>query len=578
MAQLYRIINKSTLEETSDTLLKVGTVEYSNPSPALLHKLGYWPLGEVQEEPEAEDGYKVFDDGYAYKDDGDGGKVVTRTYRKLRIVDPGYPQIERNQVIAVDRWDETDTEYIHVVEVYDIVDEKPDIDESAYKMKEKTWELDAENKRKVAHYVYVRKVDGAPALEEGQEFVEDYWIYTTDEETGEEIFKRQFKIMNVVRNTPELQDGEVIDYDWFEDDEETNTRTFFYKVVKVVDNPPTLAENQEIVDRWPEYDEETNTRTWKYRVRTTIDNPPTLEEGQEIVDRWIEDNPDEGTRTWHYEVRKVVDNRPDLAENEHIEAEWWDDDGVTRIHRYEVHRYIDEAPVLAEGQDIMSDHWDVDNTDPYFIVHTRVYEVRNFVDAGAPELDEAHFVYADYWNDDGVNYTHVYDVWELKDDPRPDVNEDNNRVIDLGEVDDTEAKTRGKKWLVKPIVRNKPDDDPDGNFKWVEDHEVDKGSEIEIIYRKVIKVWRRISKLKLEAAAFQMGILEKYDAYIDSIEITNEFGQKVSARRFYDQANDLLESHPLFKPYYMAGLAAMGLTEAQGDALLDQCVVDPTES
>ena len=59
--------------------------------------------------------------------------------------------------------------------------------------------------------------------------------------------------------------------------------------------------------------------------------------------------------------------------------------------------------------------------------------------------------------------------------------------------------------------------------------------------------------------------------------MTNKFGQMVKVRRFYNQANDLDEKHPLFKPYYKQALDALGLTEEEGDKLIDACAFDPLE-
>ena len=538
MNLFYRVVSRDKLDQATDELLVVGRMSYKNPSLGLLHRLGYWPKDpDIPEPPAEEEGYAVFDDGFSYKDDGAGGKLVTRRFRKLRIVDDGYPDLAEGQEIYRDEWVERGDEYVHEVTVLDIVDEPPEVDESTHHLKSKTWRVDLDLRQKVAVYEVVRRVDDSPSeLAEGEEFVEDRWGYDTLPD-GEEVYRRFTRVMKVVRDVPELAEGEQVVDSWYEDDEETNTRTYRYRVMRVVDEPPVLEEGQSVVDDWWDDDEETNTRTHRYSVRRIVDEPPKLEE------------------------------------NDTVEYEWWDDDGVTRTHRYEVHRRVDVPPVLAPGQDIVGDHWEDDWSNPYLVVHTRVYEVRLIVDE-PPELDELHFVHHEWWDDDGVTHTHVYDVWELRDDPRPELDESENRIEDLGVVDDPDRRTRGRKWLVRPIVRNKPEDDPDGNFKWVEDGEDDLGDRIEIRYRRVDKVWRRVSKLALEAALFQMGLLDTWDAFIDSIEVENDRGQKVGARRFYNQANELRENHPMFKPYYAAGLKALGLTEEQGDALLEQCAAE----
>ena len=546
MQMFYKVVSKTELAEASDELIVIGGVEYKNPSIALMHKLGYWPMDpNCPPEPKPEEGFKIFDDGWCYIDEGqEGNKLVTHKYRKLKIVDPGYPVLKPNQEILEDYWKETETEYIHVIVVYDVIDEKPEIDETTHHLKEKRWEIDREAHTKTAIYEIRRRVDIKPELKEKEEVVEEWWDYKIIEEPevdAEEVYFHFYKVMIVIRDVPELKPGEEIVEETYTDDPETNTRTYHYKVMLI------------------------------------IDNPPILEPGQQIVDRWFEDDEEKHTRTYFYEVRFIVDNPPDLREDEKIEADWWEDDGKTRTHVYEVHQYIDEPPVLQPGQDIISDRWEKDESDPLHIVHTHVYEVRNIVDTPKPDLDEKHFIYQDYWQDDGVNYTHIWDVWEYYDEPKPEVDPYWVRVVDLGVVDDPERKTRGQKWFLKKIVRNKPEDDPEGNFKWVEDGEIDHGDWIEITYKQVFKVWRKISKLKLESALFTLGYLDRLDKFLDSTTIRNEKGQEYPLRRFYTQANNLNEKHPLFKPYYQAALNALGLTEEEGDKLIDACAWDPLE-
>lgn len=539
MQKFYRVISKTELAEASDEEVTIGGITYKKPSIDLLHKVGYWPKDpECPPEPKPEEGYKIFDDGWAYIDDGQGGKLVTHKYRKLKIVDPGYPVLKPDQEILEDYWKETETEYIHVIVVYDVIDPKPEIDEKTHHLKEKHWDIDREAHTKTAVYVIVRRVDNPPELKKGEEIVENHWAYSM--EGDEEVYEHFYRVMTVIRDLPVLKPGEEIVDEWYTDDLETNTRTYHYKVMLI------------------------------------IDNPPVLEPGQQIVERWYEDDEEAHTRTWHYEVRYIVDNPPDLKHN--IEADWWEDDGKTRTHVYEVHEYIDEPPVLQPGQDIISDRWEIDDKDPLHIVHTHIYEVRHIVDTPQPDLDETHFIYQDYWEDDGVNYTHIWDVWEYYDEPKPEVDPYLVRVVDLGIVDDFERKTRGHKWFCKKIVRNKPEDDPDGNFKWVEDGEIDHGDWIEITYRQVWKIWRKISKLKLEAALFKMGILARLDKFLISTTVKNELGHEEAIKRFYDQANELDEKHPLFKPYYQAAIEALGIKPEEADALIDACAWDPLEA
>jgi hypothetical protein len=63
---------------------------------------------------------------------------------------------------------------------------------------------------------------------------------------------------------------------------------------------------------------------------------------------------------------------------------------------------------------------------------------------------------------------------------------------------------------------------------------------------------RLLSKMDLELALFMSGVpglLAKIDSFIDSVEITNEFGDKMPLRRLYDKALIFDESNPYFSEY-----------------------------
>lgn len=335
------------------------------------------------------------------------------------------------------------------------------------------------------------------------------------------------------------------------------------KYLIVDEGAPELSENQELFrDYWDVVDD-----TWKhvYVVLNIIDpGVPELEDGQEVISTDWEIDEAAGTKTKTYKVRKRVDNPPVLEEGQQIIEDRWEDDGEFYTHVYEVRFVVDNPPELAENQQIVDDHWEDDGT-----TRTHVYEVRTIVD-NPPELADNQFIYEDHWEDDGETKTHVYDVWTLVDE-KPE--EEEGKVIrDLGEQDDPETKTRTHVYVVKTIVDERPEDDPEGNFYYVFDHEEETDTEIIKIYRRVEKIWRVFSKLAIESALFQIGKLDAFDAFIDSLEIENEFGQKVGLRRFYNQANDLKENHKFFKPYYAAALQALEMTPEQGEELLASCV------
>ena len=86
-----------------------------------------------------------------------------------------------------------------------------------------------------------------------------------------------------------------------------------------------------------------------------------------------------------------------------------------------------------------------------------------------------------------------------------------------------------------------------------------------------ISTSRRFSKLKLETALFQLGLLNRVDEFIDAQLVENEHGQKVPLRRFYNTANEFREDHPLFEKYLGLLKPVVGLTDVQIEQLLDSC-------
>jgi len=430
--------------------------------------------------------------------------------------------------------------------------------------------VDVEGGKKVIHTYRVLDIvdEDAPELGENQILYRDYWQETDTQ------YIHKYVVLTVVDECPEYdaETQKLITGEWLID-EDAGTKTRSYRVLTIVDQKPELAEGQEYVDE-EEYEEDGNwVKTAK--AMTVVNNPPELEEGQQIVDQQVIDDLETMTRTFNYEVRYIVDERPECAENQSITCEWWDDDGVTRTHKYEVTTTIDEPPVLAADEDIVADEWTTEQVDETHITRTHVYTTRKIVDAGAPELGENEFIFQEYWDDDGTTRTKVYDVWTNSDEAVPTYDANAFRLVDLGVQDDPVAKTRGKKYFLKPIEDVKPADDPDGNFYYVFDYEEDTGAKIIKHYKKVMKIWRTFSKLKVEYALFQMGKLAALNTWIDSVQLSNTAGtETVSLRHFYDKANDLKENNPMFKPYFAAACAALGMTAEAASAMLDQCKAD----
>lgn len=371
---------------------------------------------------------------------------------------------------------------------------------------------------------------------------------------------------------PEDQEGYVVIDDGYKLVEEDGVKYIkrCYRKLEIVDtDAPDLADNQELYkDEWVDTDTQ---RIHRYTVVELVDEPPTLEEGQQIISSDWEYDLENLKKIRRYEVRFIVDQPPELPEGETFVDDYWDDDGVTRTHIYpRSMKVIDNKPVLEEGQQIVDSYFEDDDETNTRTYH---YEVRKIVDHEPPELAENQFINSEFWSDDGVTREHIYDVW-TRIDQKPEYDEATQRLIDDGEWEENpETKTITHKYVVKNIVDNKPEDDPDGNFYYVEDGEEETDTEIIKKYKKVEKVWRVFSKLSIEACMFEMGLLDRFDAFIDGLEITNKFGQTVKLRRFYDQANDLKENHEFFKPYYHGALTALGLTEEQGECILSKCVV-----
>lgn len=342
---------------------------------------------------------------------------------------------------------------------------------------------------------------------------------------------------------------------------------------------------------------------------------PEEKEGFKIFDdKYAYEDLEDGKKKVVHNWRQIpiVDEPPEVQEGWAIAEDHWEDQGDKYVHVYKVLEKVDNPPELKEGQQIVEDHWEIqtfnvpdemppftpepmfdDDGNPVMDEETgeqkmtqppeqtftavekyvHVYTVRFIVD-NPPVLADNEFIYDEHWDDDGETRTHVYDVWTLVED-KPDEME-GYRLCDLGITDDPETKTRTHLWKNKKIVDNKPADDPEGNFWYVKDHEEETDDEIIIVYRQEFKQWRIFSKLKLEYVAFKMGLLTKLDEFLDTEKLTNDQGEQVSLKRFYDQANDLGEKHELFNPYYHKALQALGLTEEQGEAILEQIVAEPT--
>jgi len=78
------------------------------------------------------------------------------------------------------------------------------------------------------------------------------------------------------------------------------------------------------------------------------------------------------------------------------------------------------------------------------------------------------------------------------------------------------------------------------------------------------------SCLYLEAALLKRGLLDAFDALLDSqtIEDPPDSGNVMPLRRAYERANDLSSAHPLFGKYFSAVKAALGADDETAEEIL----------
>ena len=80
---------------------------------------------------------------------------------------------------------------------------------------------------------------------------------------------------------------------------------------------------------------------------------------------------------------------------------------------------------------------------------------------------------------------------------------------------------------------------------------------------------RTFSRMYLEIAIAGAGLLNALDAYLASFEVSPGY----SAARAWDRANVIREEFPGFDSYFAAAKKALGITDAQAEAILEQGVV-----
>ena len=76
------------------------------------------------------------------------------------------------------------------------------------------------------------------------------------------------------------------------------------------------------------------------------------------------------------------------------------------------------------------------------------------------------------------------------------------------------------------------------------------------------------SKVELEVALFQLGLLDKFDEFIDSQFLENTKGQKLPLRRVYDTALVFRDDNEYFGKYLEAAVSHLGIPMGMAKDLL----------
>lgn len=102
------------------------------------------------------------------------------------------------------------------------------------------------------------------------------------------------------------------------------------------------------------------------------------------------------------------------------------------------------------------------------------------------------------------------------------------------------------------------------SFYFIQDNVVQASYE----YEDAPKQMRVFSKLYLEQALFQEGLLDKVDAFIDAQVITNKQGQTMPLRRLYNTANDFRDTNPYFSQFLDAIKTTLGVDDETVERIL----------
>lgn len=125
------------------------------------------------------------------------------------------------------------------------------------------------------------------------------------------------------------------------------------------------------------------------------------------------------------------------------------------------------------------------------------------------------------------------------------------------------------------VIDNKPEAKPGCFVKFNGYEKDDKVKTITFIYdQQIIPIIREVytySKLKLETSLFKIGKSQEFDDFIDQTMLSNDFGQKTSLRKFYDQAQELKSDNEYFETYLKLGQEKLKLSDDQIEKILEYC-------
>lgn len=128
-------------------------------------------------------------------------------------------------------------------------------------------------------------------------------------------------------------------------------------------------------------------------------------------------------------------------------------------------------------------------------------------------------------------------------------------------------------WYLIVLVKPNP---PAGKVASGHRFEVDKekGEIVQVwIYVDIpptVKPPTEYSKVELEIALFQLGLLDKFDEFVDSQFIENANGQKLPLRRVYDTALVFRDDNEYFGKYLEAAVAHLGIPIGMAKDLLQK--------